>query len=173
MKKFSPQPFCSEFIDDLIEKHQSQFKLYATRKCRGSLVDPDDALQQFYHKWMRKCCQVRVGYSTKGPGYLFKMLERTCLDEIDKMNCYRKKLDDFKMMHENKELKSDPFKHEKFMAYCKILKGKLTSVDYELFIMYLEGYSYKELASYFGISIESVGVKIYRTKKKLKNTLGL
>lgn len=47
----------------------------------------------------------------------------------------------------------------------------LSKVEKALMLLYLEGYSYEEMAELLGISLSNTGVKISRIKKKLKELL--
>ncbi|MCI4667579.1 MAG: RNA polymerase sigma factor [Bacteroidia bacterium] len=47
----------------------------------------------------------------------------------------------------------------------------LSKVEKALVVLYMEGYSYEEMAELVGISLSNTGVKINRIKKKLKQIL--
>jgi len=49
--------------------------------------------------------------------------------------------------------------------------GKLNKAEKSIIILYMDDYSYEEMADIIGISISNVGVKINRTKKKLQQIL--
>lgn len=48
---------------------------------------------------------------------------------------------------------------------------KLNDVDKSIILLYLEEYSYEQIASIIGISVSNVGVRINRAKKQLKSIL--
>jgi RNA polymerase sigma-70 factor (ECF subfamily) len=48
---------------------------------------------------------------------------------------------------------------------------KLNEVDKSLMLLYLEEYSYEQIAGIIGISVSNVGVRINRAKKQLKSIL--
>ena len=48
---------------------------------------------------------------------------------------------------------------------------KLNEVDKSIMLLYLEEYSYEQIADIIGISVSNVGVRINRAKKQLKTIL--
>ena len=48
---------------------------------------------------------------------------------------------------------------------------KLNEVDKSIMLLYLEEYSYEQIAGIIGISISNVGVRINRAKKQLQTIL--
>lgn len=49
--------------------------------------------------------------------------------------------------------------------------GKLSKIDRAVILLYMEDYSYQEMADILGISSVNVGVRINRIKKKLKDIM--
>lgn len=48
---------------------------------------------------------------------------------------------------------------------------KLNEIDKSIMLLYMEDYSYEEIAGIVGISSSAVGVKIHRLKGQLQNNL--
>lgn len=48
---------------------------------------------------------------------------------------------------------------------------KLNEIDRSMMLLYMEDYSYDDIAGIMGISVSNVGVKIYRAKKQLEKIL--
>jgi RNA polymerase sigma-70 factor (ECF subfamily) len=62
---------------------------------------------------------------------------------------------------------------EQSLNYQNLLDAlqKLNEIDRSMMLLYMEDYSYDDIAGIIGISISNVGVKIHRAKKQLKKIL--
>lgn len=62
---------------------------------------------------------------------------------------------------------------EQSLNYQNLLKAlqKLNEFDRSMMLLYMEDYSYDDIANIIGISISNVGVKIHRAKEQLKKIL--
>ena len=65
---------------------------------------------------------------------------------------------------EDKDLEED-------IRYLYQSIGRLSKVDRAVILLYLEEYSYQQMADILGISQVNVGVRINRIKKKLKDIM--
>lgn len=63
---------------------------------------------------------------------------------------------------------------ESKMHYQRLIAKlhKMNEVDRSIMLLYMEDYSYDEIADIVGISNSNVGVKIFRLKKQLQKQLG-
>lgn len=69
---------------------------------------------------------------------------------------------------------TDPGRDIEYMIdYQRLLTAlyKLAEIDRSIILLYMEDYSYEEIAEIVGIKASNVGVKIYRLKNKLQNQL--
>lgn len=62
---------------------------------------------------------------------------------------------------------------EQNLNYQNLLKAlqKLNEIDRSMMLLYMEDYSYDDIAGIMGISVSNVGVKIHRAKNQLKKLL--
>lgn len=62
---------------------------------------------------------------------------------------------------------------EQSINYRNLLDAlqKLNEIDRSVILLYMEDYSYEEIAEIVGISVSNVGVRIHRSKEQLKKLL--
>lgn len=69
-----------------------------------------------------------------------------------------------------------PLSHMKYdenTNYCKLMNAlyKLNEIDKSIMLLYMEEFSYEEIAKIVGVSVSCVGVKIHRLKDQLQKQL--
>lgn len=139
------------------------------RFCRA-----DDLVQEIYMIALNKPEKVRRGLLDKGPGYLFQSLRNIAIDysrkaksfyRAEEMFCIEKPLMG-NLLHLNPAAQQEQF-FEK-------LKLVLPPDDYVIIRWYAQGYTYEEIARFLnGMNISTLGVRIHRIKKVMKQHLGL
>ncbi|MFV0402663.1 MAG: RNA polymerase sigma factor [Bacteroides graminisolvens] len=67
----------------------------------------------------------------------------------------------------------EPHEYDENTNYSKLMNAlyKLNEIDKSIMLLYLEEFSYEEIAKIVGISVSCVGVKIYRLKDQLQKQL--
>lgn len=67
----------------------------------------------------------------------------------------------------------EPHEYDENTNYCKLMNAlyKLNEIDKSIMLLYLEEFSYEEIAKIVGVSVSCVGVKIHRLKDQLQKQL--
>ena len=67
----------------------------------------------------------------------------------------------------------EPHEYDENTNYCKLMNAlyKLNEIDKSIMLLYLEEFSYEEIAKIVGVSVSCVGVKIHRLKDQIQKQL--
>ncbi|MFA6745165.1 MAG: RNA polymerase sigma factor [Bacteroides graminisolvens] len=67
----------------------------------------------------------------------------------------------------------EPHEYGENTNYCKLMNAlyKLNEIDKSIMLLYMEEFSYEEIAKIVGVSVSCVGVKIHRLKDQLQKQL--
>lgn len=163
------------FTGKIYKKHFKVLLNYASGLCTRYRFPPThamDILQDAFLKIQSKHQLVEAGYNLRGIRYLLPILKHVGLNHLRG----KEKRDTTYPGDIAAELKSSRWSC--IFSNCgeieterihQELKKLLAPDKYEIFAMYLDGFSYEEIAIELGItSISTVGVKIYRAKAVLR-----
>jgi RNA polymerase sigma-70 factor (ECF subfamily) len=130
-------------------------------------VEKDDLYQEIiFQLW--KAFPTFKGKS-KMTTWMYRVALNTALTYFKKSSRTRKQ-DSIENYHQHFAEEMDYEEKEKLELFYNQLK-KLGKVERALVMLYLDGKSYEEIAEITGLTVSNVGVKLNRTKQKLKNQL--
>jgi RNA polymerase sigma-70 factor, ECF subfamily len=151
----------NEFIE-LVNKHQG-----ILHKICNSYFNRNPNKEDYYQEMLIRIWKSypsfknQSGFST----WLYRVAINTAIDIIRKQNLKPRHTElskiEYNLPEENQNNESD----KKDMLYKAI--NHLSDVEKGIIILYLEDYSYKEIAEIIGISESNTGVKINRIKNQL------
>jgi len=151
----------------ILDDHNTKLQNYARKLC-NSISEADDLLQDFYERVIKKWKKIKKDYDDKGVSVLFTIITNIKRDEWRRHKTLTKIIKDLKVIC-NKNADMYDFSPEVFYErYTSQLRNVLSASDLKIFNLYfIEGYTYKEIATQMEISISLVGVRIFRIRKKI------
>lgn len=160
-----------EFVDMVCKKHYQTLLLLARKLCSQYKFDVSqagDLVNDFFLKVLTKHSTVSQGYAENGFKYLSVMLR---YEMIDLMR-HRKSLMRKHELFYDKQL-PDLVKHPRFSLDSDIqlvweeIQALLRPVEFDTHQLFLDGYSYREIAEKLGIPQGTVGTHLSRARKKI------
>ncbi len=149
------------------------YQLYAESVYRtalrvtGNPVDAEDVLQNVFLRFLNRKVVLDPNRSPKA--YMRRVATNASIDLLR-----RKVAKPETELEEEKRDKSTPRSSPFLKEMLRSALTKLPSQDAELFVLcYLEGYTYEELASQFGIERGTIASRLHRIKAVLKKELSL
>ncbi len=156
----------------LFQKHYHALLLVARNKASKSSIDADDLMQEFAIKIFRNCEAVLKNYEKKGIKYLLAILNNAFIDMVRKETRRRGFNADPENTKPGKVQMENPHLAKEFVNLIQSLVfANFEDGSWELFQLYLDGYEYKEIAEILGINRNTVGTKIFRIRKFLREEL--
>lgn len=131
-----------------------------------------DYLQMFYLKVMTNSEVIFAGYQEQGVKYLMTIIKNEILNTNRKQQKRKIREEEFCREKVLTTVKEETEKEYILHDLLCMLKARLKSMDYEIFVHYLEGYQAKEIAKMVGLKPQTVGTRIFRIKKDLQAYLG-
>lgn len=132
--------------------------------------DADDLLQDLYLQVMLKWEQFREGFEEKGVFYLTKSLKNTLHNNNrsqEVMKRYDKIFEESRPQSSSIYFGSDLYEKE----FYDFLTACLSKKEFETIDLYLQGYSYEEIAHQLSIPEGTVGSRVHKAKKKILKDL--
>ena len=150
-----------KFIKSISEHQKIIFKV--CKLYRDNLEDQEDLFQEIVYQLWKSYPKFK-GESKIGT-WMYRIAFNTAIVRFRKKSISVTSYDTIpEKIHPTQE-STYPENEERIF---KLLQ-KLNDIEKSIITLYLEDYSYKEIASIIGISESNVGVKISRIKIKLKN----
>ena len=162
---------CKEMVL-LIYRFTRTIKMKAAKLCSAEL-DPEDLQQEGY---MALIDAVRSYEDSKGSFSAFagKCIENRMKNTAAKAHEKLKKTDDYdfeQIADEHSSIDDHLIIKEYDTEIGKKLSSLLTEKEYNVLKLYLEGYTYKQIAEKLAVTVKAVDNSLLRTRKKLKNGL--
>ncbi len=170
-EQFGPQPVADLAVQFHKQYHQ-QLLLYARGLCIKFKKDKTlshDLVQNFYAKVLRSPTIVLKGYKKSKLKYLMKMIKNDLLNINTKQEGQKRVEKLYCLYLPQKTAKDAALEEYQFIEIKEIMSEQLTQIEYELMESYLDGYKTKEIAIMHHLNSRTVGVKIHRAKKKLRD----
>lgn len=161
-----PPFFALAYASELVRRHGSYLGALARRKCRNQL-DADDLVQDVFEKVMR--CMQPIPAGANEQAWLSRVLHNLF---IDKLRRRAARAED--SLHEPIAAQADErtwwqaLTEEEVRATLALLPDK-QRVAFELFAF--EGRSYEDIAVMLAIPKATVGTRILRARRKLREIL--
>lgn len=131
-----------------------------------SKADKDDNFQEVVYQLWRSFQSLQD--KEKPASWIYAVAINTSISKIRKDSRleFRDSLPDIKIVDPNQQ-------QEQNENYQKLLNAlyKLNEIDKSIMLLYMEDYSYEEIAEIVGMTSSNVGVKIYRLKSQLQKQL--
>ncbi len=153
-----------DYFEEILEKNK--YKIY--RICNiyaVAPIEPQDLFQEvIFQIW--KSLDKFQGKSSIDT-WVYKIAINVCLRSKMKFDKNNNKTDRFESIHFTPiEKEIDASEQEKF-TYLKECISILNETDTSLIVLYLDDFSYKEIAVITGLSENHIAVKMKRIRKKL------
>ncbi|WP_367389019.1 RNA polymerase sigma factor [Lewinella sp. LCG006] len=175
MAKLLPMGSPENLVECLHRKYHKMLLTYSISVAKRFSHLPlkgDDYLQMFYLKVITNSEVIFAGYQQHGVKYLMSIIKNEILNTNRKQQKRKIREEEFcqeKVLATGKDESAKEYSLEDLL---RIVKVRLKSMDYEIFVHYLEGYQAKEIAKMVGLNHQTVGTRIFRIKKDLQAYLG-
>lgn len=147
-------------FDRLIQQHQG----IIWKVCRAFARNQEDQKDLFqeilYNLWKGR---TTFSGNSKITTWIYRVSFNRAIDYSRKKRVQTTELDESTILSPNKH------KAEYDIEALYIAISRLNPVDRSIIILYLDKYSYKEIAEITGLSEKNVSVKLVRIKEKLKD----
>lgn len=144
---------------------------YTVGLCRRydiPIVQSEDLMQEFYLSVLKNHGAMITGYLTRGIRFFFRVIKNDVFDYNRKKKS-RTRLEEIYTMGVDLDFDLFYLAPDLFQAsFTDELSRLLAKADYQVFKLYLQGYSYREIESKLSINQNTIGVKIFRSKKLLR-----
>jgi len=163
------------FVEWVRKKYHKELLLIAKALCSRFRFDTayaDDLMQDLYYTVMVKESEVREGVEENDMGYLVKMLKNELINQERKRSATHRRESIFS---ERKPRIAHIFSlcsDDHLASFYQELEKILPEKDLEIIKLYIEGYSYKEIAQCMEMPIGTVSAKIHRVKSKIAEHFG-
>ena len=136
-------------------------------------TDQDDLFQEILLQlWMSVS---RFGGRAKPSTWIYRVALNTALvwkrTETRKRKKHRKLITDFEPATEIQHSPQNPMANSEILDRLYAAIRQLSKTDSSIVLMYLDGLAYDQMADVLGISINNIGVRLNRARKKLAQLL--
>jgi len=135
--------------------------------------DQDDLFQEILLQLWKSVS--RFGGKAKTSTWIYRVALNTALvwkrTEIRKRRKHRKLITDFERACEIQHSSHNPMANNEILDRLYTAIRQLSKTDSSIVLMYLDGLAYDQMADVLGISINNIGVRLNRAKKKLAQLL--
>ncbi len=144
---------------------------YTVGLCRRyhiPIVQAEDLMQEFYLSVLKNHHAMIKGYLVRGIRFFYRVIKNDVFD-FNRKKKSRNRLEEIYTMGVNLDfdlfyLAADLFQ----VQFTDELSRLLSKPDYAVFKLYLQGYSYREIEQKLCLNQNTIGVKIFRSKKVLR-----
>ena len=161
----------NNFVVMLFEEHHEILFPRALSLCLQYKEDQsvaDDLVQNVYMKALTSYPSVRRGYEQGGTNYLFRML-LNAMNDVKRQQKKEKRRKELYALTTSAATNPSHFSAELyFMQLQSTLRKILSPIDAAIMSLYLQGFTYQEIGSRQGMPKNTVGTRIHRAKKILK-----
>jgi len=160
-----------EFLQRINEYENLLFS-FALRLTR-TRNDAEDLMQETKIKAFRHKNRFQPGTNFKG--WISTIMRNTFINQYRKMKTRRhinQPVEDMTTFLENSNIISNAGEHNLRMEELHRLLSTMSDIYREPFMMFFQGYGYKEIAEHFQIPIGTVKSRIFLARKKMKELLG-
>ena len=162
------------FVQEVRERHHKQLLVYALgirQQYNLTYFSVNDLLQDLYVALLVKWPASEKGYRKKGLGYLCNILKFDGCDALRKQKSSKRQEELFLLKYAAPvDIKGIGLEGRTQELY-EFLQNHLDEGVFLIMCYYIEGYPYKEIAELLDMSINTVGTKIRRAKKKIGDML--
>lgn len=155
----------------LHEKYDAVLFNYTAGLCRRYQIhvsQAEDLMQEFYLSVLKNHQAIIKGYLARGLKFLFRVIKNDLFD-FNRKKKSRNRLEEIYTMGVSLEFDLFYLAPDLFHAqFTDQLKRLLPQADYGVFKLYLQGYSYREINKLLKLNENTIGVKIFRSKKLLR-----
>lgn len=155
--------------ENFYERHSRSFWFYIFKIC-GDEHLAEDVFQESFFKFLRAKPVILNDKHMRA--YLNKIAFRLIIDQKRRIKVEKKAFEEEKQVYEKSHHKKEyePEIHS-FMDMEKIFKGLKPKKRMLLWLAYVEGYSYNEIAELTQTKENSVKVQLFRAREELANIL--
>lgn len=158
------------FVQEVREKHHKKLLLYALgirQQYNLTYFSVTDLLQELYVTLLVKWPASEKGYRKKGLGYLCNILKFDGCDAHRKQKSSKRQEELFLLKYAGPvDIRGIGLEGRTQELY-EFLQKHLAEDSFLIMRCYIEGYAYKEIAENLDMSVNTVGTKIRRAKKKI------
>lgn len=173
-KQLKPQPLGLErdaVVQYLYDKYDTILYNYTAGLCKRYQVhvsQAEDLMQEFYLSVLKNHQAIWKGYLKRGRKFLYRVIKNDLFD-LHRKKKSRSRLEEIYTIGAPLDFNLYYLAPELFQAnFTDELKRLLPQIDYNVFKLYLQGYSYREIEDILQINQNTIGVKIHRSKKILR-----
>ncbi|MEN0005920.1 MAG: RNA polymerase sigma factor [Bacteroidota bacterium] len=159
------------FVAHINGRHHEALMLYALGLCMRFGKDQSfasDLLQDFYLTLMTKSEKVQKQYAARGTSYLYVMIKHGMLDHKRKLKSVNRLEDVFGVQRPQIAAIDYLCFDIVYKDFQEQLAKCLNERDAAVMSLYIEGFSYEEIAAELALKIGTVGTIISRSKKRLR-----
>jgi len=161
-------------VQYLYEKYDSVLYNYTAGLCKRYKIPvsyAEDLMQEFYLSVLKNHQGIIKGYAARGIKFLFRVIKNDLFD-FNRKKKSRLRLEEIYTIGVQLDVDLFYLAPEFFQAhFTDQLKRLLPKTDYDVFKLYLQGYSYQEIHQSLQLNTNTIGVKIFRSKKILRTAL--
>ncbi len=158
-------------FNQLVKKHQSLLLGYILKRVKN-LADAEDIVQETFSKAYQHLATLRD--KEKFAGWLYAIASNLCVSWLRKQNNNRKSLE---IMSNNSQPETatplEILLQQEFSDSVLKAVQALPDKNRRIFTLYLEGVSYKEIASALNISQTTVSGRLQTAKKQLREKISV
>ncbi len=160
---------CKDVWENFYRRHSRSFWFYIYKIC-GNEQMADDIFQESFVKFLKAKPTILNERHMKA--YLYKIAFRLFVDQRRRIKIERKAMDGEKQafekrLHSNRH-ESEPHQAEEMEKTFKHLRPKNRML---LWLAYVEGYSYREIAQITGTKENSLKVQLFRAREELAEVI--
>lgn len=160
--------YCPDFVDYVREQYHVRLFAYLLKRCQGNQHLAEDLMQDFYTKVISNCHNFQLMYAERKVAYFFVTIKNLHTDNHRKENNRQEFLENYQIYLSTTWTTEDQnakVNCEEYLNYCK---KNLSPLDFRILQLYIEKYTYQQIAELVDMTQSAVGVRINRIKKKLK-----
>lgn len=156
----------------LYEKYDPILYNYTAGLCRRYKIhvsQAEDLMQEFYLSVLKNHHAIIQGYLARGIKFLLRVIKNDLFD-FNRKQKSRNRLEEIYTLGVSVKYDLYYLAPDLFQAnFTDQLKRLLPPSDYAVFKLYLQGYAYREISNLLKLNENTIGVKIFRSKKLLRN----
>lgn len=158
-------------VEYFYEQYDTVLFNYTAGLCRRYQIhvsQAEDLMQEFYLSVLKNHQAVIRGYLARGLKFLFRVIKNDLFD-FNRKKKSRNRIEEIYALGVTLEFDLFYLAPDLFHAqFTDQLKRLLPPSDYAVFKLYLQGYSYREINQQLKFNENTIGVKIFRSKKLLR-----
>lgn len=152
----------TELFNEIVDRHSG-----LVSKVCYMYADDGDHFRDLYQEVMANVWQGLAGFkgNSKMSTWVYRVAINTCITFV-RRHSFVKQSSDMDMLH-LAELTDDSQEHAQLLREMYEMIGLLGKIDKAIIMLWLDEYSYDEIAAFTGMSRNNVASRIHRIKSKL------